>query len=179
MNRRHASILKSLKPNKTSTWWSSPGLPLPPRCSGGCCHREQGIPETGCVLKWQRGSAPHIPLQWIQKMDKFTPGLTGFTLTTLKSPNHHICVAYTGKQSQYLAVPVTAFLNLLVPQLVSSVQSQESETVKGHVINLVIFLCTEEVSNNNSVYRRSNNTSLYNSIYASIYATTIFSIYSI
>ena len=96
-------------------------------------------------------------------MDKFTPGLTGFTLTTLKSPNHHICVAYTGKQSQYLAVPVTAFLNLLVPQLVSSVQSQESETVKGHVINLVIFLCTEEVLLD-TIYRKSSS-SIYRSIY--------------
>ena len=115
-NRRHASILKSLKPNKMSTWWSSLGPPLPPRCSGGCCRREQGILETGCVLKWRRGSAHHIPLQGIQKMGKFTPGLTGFTLTTLKSPKHHTHVAYTGKQSQHLVVPVTAFLNLLVPQ---------------------------------------------------------------
>ena len=64
-------------------------------------------------------------------MGKFTPGLTGFTLTTLKSPNYHIHVAYTGKQSQHLAVPVTAFLNLLVPQHyldekpVSSAKSRE------------------------------------------------------
>ena len=58
-------------------------------------------------------------------------------------------------------------------------QSQDSETVKCHVINLVIFLCTEEVSNKNSVHRRSSNTSLYYSIYASIYANTTSSMYSI